>query len=618
MTENNLIVSRNIDSNGNEVSIPIEKEPHTVFTNGTIQLIQCPDTFHGVSITDSGKNTYTQVFNLDEVEDNISNYYINFPQGIIHFNEAKIGQKIYANYYGIGYFNIDASRVTYMDEGDNIVYSIKQLVDKGYNAIQVLTKVSGIEDIKNQLNELIDKGETSVNQAEITMESLNKAIEDGDITQIHKDIDDITTKQNDTQTQVNSLSATFFKYLNISNCIIDLYGDSITAGQGATGHVVDGQMIFEKGDEIYKEGCTTCDCWANLLRRWLAKKYPNIKFTNRGIGGKTVVWSNQNKEYLVKSGDIAFIQLGTNDRWYTKPTDFKTNLKEFVEYVKGKYKLVIVMSATPCKNDDSTAITGKPAIFKSDDVDRLVTEVCQENRYYHISNYRSVYSYCERKGLNFRDLFESSGSHPLDLGHKYIWDNIKKNLGINDEETVDSRLTYNAFQTVAVERYIKDYNYGMTIENGLFTPYTPEKRGTKITFKSEDKLFGFQMFKSYDSSEKFWIRDATNYDTWGDWTRYIADNKQYQDRQYEIEVSIEKLPVGYTAVKVTSPKGIDSTTHILQVLPISTLEKNIVFSYTSVENSTTVYVRFYNMGTTEVTVPNGKFKVLLNFIGKTN
>lgn len=159
MNQDNLIIAKNTDSYGNELySVPIPNEKHVVFNNRCIQLLQCPDKFQGIEITDESGIQYIEVYNFDEVEDNPMNVYINYPNGICHFNSAKIGKTVSCKYNGLGLFSIDSSRVIYRDEANNIVETLKYLIDQGYLGLKALAEFGSASEIVKMLELKITEG----------------------------------------------------------------------------------------------------------------------------------------------------------------------------------------------------------------------------------------------------------------------------------------------------------------------------------------------------------------------------------------------------------------------------------------------------------------------------
>jgi lysophospholipase L1-like esterase len=214
---------------------------------------------------------------------------------------------------------------------------------------------------------------------------------------------------------------------------IKLIGDSITEGYGATNHVnifpnVDNgnPVIFNNtSDTIYYESLYTDANWANKFRKYINNIFPTVQFVNAGIGGKDTTWALANKQYWVENEeDVMFVMLGANDRWNITPEQYKTNLVNFLAYIKAHCNQIIVMS-TPMSKDDTT-IT-----FTTNLIDRIVTEVCIENRYPHISLYRELKKMGDVYGID-PEQFLHDTTHTNNLGHSAIWMILQDKLGIAD------------------------------------------------------------------------------------------------------------------------------------------------------------------------------------------
>lgn len=282
--------------------------------------------------------------------------------------------------------------------------------------------------------------DNAINNAKDTLAEMGdiiQKIEDSDvITEVHDARGSCATLNDRFNKKVDKNC--FLELLNKSGVLIDLYGDSITEGVGATGHNADGthQVIFnDYAGTVYFEGDHECKCWANLLRNRLLEINSTMVYTNRGIGGKSSKWCNENKTNLVKTGDIAFVQLGTNDRWDNNLDGFYTDLNEFLTYVIERYRLVILMSATPAMTDNDNNMN-----FNSYQMDNVITRIAQERNLFHISNLRDIEKWSKKNNLNYTELLQtqSQGSHPIDIGHKYIYENICEKLGISVEDTSQS------------------------------------------------------------------------------------------------------------------------------------------------------------------------------------
>jgi lysophospholipase L1-like esterase len=318
-----------------------------------------------------------------------------------------------------------------------------------------------------------------------------------------------------------NLSNGFFQKILSTTTKIKLIGDSITEGVGASGHSVPigNPIIFDNGTEVYREGDYTCRCWANYFREYIGAHYPNVtSFINAGIGGKSTRWAmtDTNKESWVNANeDLVFVMLGMNDR---SLGDFKTNITQFLAYVKARSTNMIVMIPTPTLNDD-------PALnVEVRTINDTIVKVCQENGYFYISHYIDMLDYCQTSGVELSSLVQNDGgSHPIDNGYLWMWTNIQKRLkfvDIQDVYTSRAKVSYLkldfATSVSALSVFPKGVSYFQTFQNINGFPYTLS--GTVKTYKAvESNDYSWQEF--IDATNKFSFKriwkTATN--TWTSW-----------------------------------------------------------------------------------------------------
>ncbi|OAK72693.1 SGNH/GDSL hydrolase family protein [Lederbergia galactosidilytica] len=232
--------------------------------------------------------------------------------------------------------------------------------------------------------------------------------------------------------EFDSFSTLYQGLLNGDVTKIKLIGDSITAGVGAKGHVIpdDNPVLFKSEGETYREADYEANSWANLFRNYTNRHFPDVEFINAGIGGKSTVFANANKEKWVSDKeDVVFVMLGTNDRWESSSIkEYKSSLEQFLKFVDSKSNLMIVMSPPPALTDG----TNDRFNFGMKDVDKAVKEVTKKNKYTFISNYDAIMSYSEDHDLELKELLQDTSSHPEDPGYKVIWEHIKKDLTLKN------------------------------------------------------------------------------------------------------------------------------------------------------------------------------------------
>lgn len=357
-----------------------------------------------------------------------------------------------------------------------------------------------------------------------------------------------TERLNRLDSQLSESKNLFFSILSTllkNNRIrkIKLVGDSITEGVGATGHISptpsSNPIIFDDGRTVFHEGDYQCRCWANLFREYIKKYYNTIEFINAGIGGKSAKWANANKEHWIKNEDVLFVQLGTNDRWdCSNVSEFKENLTQFLDYANKHSNYLIVMTAQPSLND--TKENGELATgfnFTQKEVDDVITQVCLENNYIHISNYRDMLNYSFNGGLPLWKMLEpfNKGSHPYDEGHLFIWENIQKKLGFM--ENVNKFKAVNTSNSV-IEMPINSLTFHTHPTNINIFPYKnrfyvceingenpdinyfPQKEGGILeVYVSTGSLSNFMTFKKRQSNEVYYSYFIPSTQKWTDFDK---------------------------------------------------------------------------------------------------
>jgi hypothetical protein len=96
----------NLDDKGNKVSIPISNETHVV-VNGKITLLEIPDAFYGVQITNLNEIDPTD----SETEIIESKFRVNYGLGVIFLHKSLEGKTLSINYSSRGSIMYPASRI---------------------------------------------------------------------------------------------------------------------------------------------------------------------------------------------------------------------------------------------------------------------------------------------------------------------------------------------------------------------------------------------------------------------------------------------------------------------------------------------------------------------------
>ncbi|WP_340011789.1 GDSL-type esterase/lipase family protein [Paenibacillus sp. FSL H7-0690] len=287
---------------------------------------------------------------------------------------------------------------------------------------------------------------------------------------------------------------------------INLYGTSITAGVGSTGFSIpaDNPIIFDNGTDVYRESNYTCPCWANFLRNYINANYPNIVFRNKGIGGISARYVNtgNNKSFLFdETEDVAFVMFGMNDRGLG---DFETNIRSILSYVNARAKCMIVMIENPVLNDN-------PSInVEMRTVNDTIIRVCEDNGYFYISHYVDMLKYISDTGTPFETLLQTTGSHPVDPGYQFMWNNIQNKLKFtSDQNSFRDRVktSYYPFNTHNYSTPITEYPFGMSYEqisSAISTDFPEGKPGVLTTYRAkDDNDYSYQEYKVFRSNSKY-------------------------------------------------------------------------------------------------------------------
>ena len=121
-----VITKRNTDKEGNTVAIKIY-ETRRITTDGLIALKQIPDELHRVNI-----DGYTEVYADNILEEN--EFRVDYSQGIVYFNSARLGEFVDIEYYGIGYELIHVNRI-FTDSENGVVETLEELIEDVNNAV---------------------------------------------------------------------------------------------------------------------------------------------------------------------------------------------------------------------------------------------------------------------------------------------------------------------------------------------------------------------------------------------------------------------------------------------------------------------------------------------------
>ena len=130
-----IVISWNVDENGNKVSVSVANEQLRVI-NGKAVLNGLPDEQYRVTI--SG---YVEK-NIRETLINANEFKVDYLHGFIFFHESVGDITLYANYYSRGIWQIPVSKVwVNLDINGNIVQTMDGVVAEQSSNIQALQGV---------------------------------------------------------------------------------------------------------------------------------------------------------------------------------------------------------------------------------------------------------------------------------------------------------------------------------------------------------------------------------------------------------------------------------------------------------------------------------------------
>lgn len=232
---------------------------------------------------------------------------------------------------------------------------------------------------------------------------------------------------------------------------IKLLGDSITQGMGSTGYV--GYTITENDEQIsvrgngpdynskgedYVEGdylgelgtrrwyeSTSSTGWSNKLKSYFESKFDCV-VKNYGMSGIASGNLSGLCEPLVSDeDDIVILMIGTNDRTSTTKANFKANVMNFVNFLRGRKKKVVLMGSTPVSVANEAEHD-----FHMEDVNTILQSIAYSCNVAFISVYDHFIDYCNTKGIEIDTLLKD-GLHPNDAGYEVMFKIISRSLGVS-------------------------------------------------------------------------------------------------------------------------------------------------------------------------------------------
>lgn len=108
-------------------------------------LREIPSHTEGIVVKDNSGNTMVET-TVREVEDIAENEYrVNYSEGILHFNPIQNGKEVTAEYTGMGFVNIPATRVRTLQGSDNALETLQDALNRVQEGIEIIENVGELE-----------------------------------------------------------------------------------------------------------------------------------------------------------------------------------------------------------------------------------------------------------------------------------------------------------------------------------------------------------------------------------------------------------------------------------------------------------------------------------------
>lgn len=204
---------------------------------------------------------------------------------------------------------------------------------------------------------------------------------------------------------------------------IDAYDTSQTKTYAVTSLSLDNHTL-----EIYETATKNAEASGYKFRvnGFTLTKYASV--INYGISGlRSDTALDIANDLLESDDDIVLMQVGTNDRHNTPEIEvFKRHMRKIIRigYSINPNVKFILMSASPTMSDNDTS-----KYYGMFEVDKAIKELALELNAEYLSNYDGVLKYVEYRNILVDDLMDD-GLHPNDLGHKVMFKNIARGLGV--------------------------------------------------------------------------------------------------------------------------------------------------------------------------------------------
>lgn len=130
-------------------------------------------------------------------------------------------------------------------------------------------------------------------------------------------------------------------------------------------------------------------------------------------------------KWVEADDDFILLQLGTNDRQRDPYGYTQEHQRNFINYVKGQGKKVIMMASIPATTASETSY---PYAWHMEDINNKLVALAHEMQVPFINNYHFMIDYLMYTEKELNSLL-ADGLHPNDVGYELMFKNIMKHLG---------------------------------------------------------------------------------------------------------------------------------------------------------------------------------------------
>ncbi|PAK49594.1 SGNH/GDSL hydrolase family protein [Priestia megaterium] len=146
---------------------------------------------------------------------------------------------------------------------------------------------------------------------------------------------------------------------------------------------------------------------------------------NWAVSGTGMSWLLSNKSSLIEADDtIVWEQMGVNDRSNFPYEGFKELQRQFIDYVKGLGKEIVLSSSQPVRNESDAAAT----YFKLIDIDTAFKDLSRVEGVYFASNYQPLIRHLQINPTVSIESLTVDALHPNDEGYRIIFEGLMEQL----------------------------------------------------------------------------------------------------------------------------------------------------------------------------------------------